>query len=385
MLAAQEGDVDLVAGPQPTLVGPGPVRGRADDVAGGVHRPHDATGTGPAGSPNCRVPSMSKLTTMRPAAGRHRRRPVRCWVGDAIASMRLRSAPAAVVAASPPADTTAHPDHDGLTARPIGRRRRPTPARSQDDRPAFRSPGATLVQPEVPVRCVVRILAVCTLTLGLLASTASLHPASPSVATPSRSWPTPPGTARPSPTSTATAASTWPWPTRPSPGTRRRPGRPGRWPPPRSSSPPTARPPTSTATATPTWSCRTPAIGGGNLYWFDNDGRGGFTRRLIGASGYRHDVEVGDLTGDGRPDVAARREYDLTVWYQRADGPAGSSWGSRLVSIRPGEGTALADVDGDGRLDILVGGRWLRNPGSHRRRVAGADDRRHRLGFGGRG
>lgn len=100
--------------------------------------------------------------------------------------------------------------------------------------------------------------------------------------------------------------------------------------------------------------------GRGNLYWFENSGLGSFTRRLIGNSGYRHDVEVADLTGDGRVDVAVRRIGDLTVFHQDGNG----GWGSRRLSTRGGEGTALGDVDGDGWVDIVLGGHWLRNPGS---------------------
>ncbi len=107
---------------------------------------------------------------------------------------------------------------------------------------------------------------------------------------------------------------------------------------------------------------------GENLYWFANDGAGAFTRVLIAPSGYRHDIEVGDLDGNGGIDIITRREGDLTVWYQ--DGAGG--WATRQLSGRGGEGTAIGDVDGDGWLDVLMGGRWLRNPGS----MAGVWDER---------
>ncbi len=97
------------------------------------------------------------------------------------------------------------------------------------------------------------------------------------------------------------------------------------------------------------------------LWWFDNDGHGTFTRRLIGDAGYRHDIEVADLTGDGLVDVVTRRVGDLTIWYQQAGTTA---WGSRQLSGLGGEGTGVGDVDGDGWVDVLAGGHWLRNPGT---------------------
>lgn len=81
-----------------------------------------------------------------------------------------------------------------------------------------------------------------------------------------------------------------------------------------------------------------------------------------------HDVEVGDLNGDGKIDVLiaaqkwlpprpANQPEDVIFFQNNPD-----SWTPVVVSNTYGEGTCLADLNGDGRLDIVKGGWWLKNP-----------------------
>jgi len=81
-----------------------------------------------------------------------------------------------------------------------------------------------------------------------------------------------------------------------------------------------------------------------------------------------HDIEVTDLDGDGRPDIVGRDQGafaghrgDLLHIY-RQESP--SSWRHRTVNIPDGEGLLSADVDHDGRPDVVVGRFWVRNPGN---------------------
>ena len=88
--------------------------------------------------------------------------------------------------------------------------------------------------------------------------------------------------------------------------------------------------------------------------------------RTIGDAGqvagdaYVKDLAVTDLDGDGRPDVAAR-VHRYTYLFLQEDGGAWRE-AKRLGEHPPEEGLAAADLDGDGDPDLVLNGFWLRNP-----------------------
>jgi hypothetical protein len=95
----------------------------------------------------------------------------------------------------------------------------------------------------------------------------------------------------------------------------------------------------------------------GRVGWFDYDGET-WTEHLVADELYcPHSLQVGDLTGDGRPDVVvgemAHRHNDdptLYAFVNRGDGTFERHVVAENVATHEAK---LADVDGDGRLDVV--------------------------------
>ena len=81
-----------------------------------------------------------------------------------------------------------------------------------------------------------------------------------------------------------------------------------------------------------------------------------------------HDVEVHDFDGDGLPDVVARNQgafgdkggHTLFFYKQAPQGV----WTKQEKEILDGEGLKMADINDDGRLDIVTNGFWFENTGN---------------------
>jgi len=111
----------------------------------------------------------------------------------------------------------------------------------------------------------------------------------------------------------------------------------------------------------------------GSVVWFRNPGQvEGAWEMLRVADDEVHDIEVGDLNGDGRIDIVARNQ---SAFRRSEDQPGGSIvyvyirtetglWQRQTIPCPHGEGLDLADIVSDGDPDIIVAGRWYENGGA---------------------
>jgi len=104
------------------------------------------------------------------------------------------------------------------------------------------------------------------------------------------------------------------------------------------------------------------------IEWYENPMPNGaptttpWKRHIIG-SPRAHDIEVGDIDGDGRMEIVTRMQgkegNHIFIWKRNTD----DSWAKRAVDCPPGEGLALGDIDGDSKLEVIIAGRWYKASG----------------------
>jgi len=81
-----------------------------------------------------------------------------------------------------------------------------------------------------------------------------------------------------------------------------------------------------------------------------------------------HDIEIADFDGDGDADIVARNQSGFgyedgdRIHFYRQDSPL--LWRHFAFDAPHGEGLKSADLNGDGRIDVIVNRYWYENPGT---------------------
>ncbi|HZP41001.1 MAG TPA: VCBS repeat-containing protein [Candidatus Binatia bacterium] len=103
----------------------------------------------------------------------------------------------------------------------------------------------------------------------------------------------------------------------------------------------------------------------GTTVWFANRPRG-WERHTLSSVAYCHDLAFGDLDGDGRADAVCVDQKRRRVAWLRAPADPSGEWPLETIDTVSAMGAAVADVDRDGRLDVVAGRTWYRNAGDGR-------------------
>jgi hypothetical protein len=96
--------------------------------------------------------------------------------------------------------------------------------------------------------------------------------------------------------------------------------------------------------------------------WFGNT-PSGWAEHLVSNTSFCHDLAFGDFDGDGHEDAVCDDQFlGQIVWLHGPASPT-SVWPTTLIDEQSAMGADVADIDRDGRPDVVAGRAWYRLSG----------------------
>jgi len=94
------------------------------------------------------------------------------------------------------------------------------------------------------------------------------------------------------------------------------------------------------------------------VFYYENDGSGSFTGYTVGSCITGNYATTADLNGDGKMDIIASEYNTGPVWYENSGGSGSSiTWTKRTVSSASAYAWWVdgADLNNDGHIDVIAG------------------------------
>jgi lysophospholipase L1-like esterase len=97
--------------------------------------------------------------------------------------------------------------------------------------------------------------------------------------------------------------------------------------------------------------------------WFENT-PSGWVKHIASTTYYCHDLQFGELDGPGTFVSICADEIHGKVVLLRPGADPNANWSGQIIDNRPTMGISTADIDRDGKIDVVSGRAWYKNPGS---------------------